>query len=265
MDSQLKEASNMIILPKRSDLSFDAMNIVSKVEGEVREKWDASPPEAESDFQCKLRKAHELLSKKADSITKEPIARFQTDDSKNEWDTFARLEEERRAFIEASYRRFRCGPVPDAPLPMRDHFDYDHTDITLASGDVVQHPVAFVREPNILDHHAGKDRYRSDVNRFTVGVNTDEVDSQAIEETRKPLVHPQPREVDRQAYISNLVQKKAMSVDPIRPGRTVEVAYYGVSFPGVVLKRNIGSGSVSIRFDDGTENDFPLHAIRFKN
>jgi hypothetical protein len=264
VDSELKGACSAVVEPRNRRLSFDADNIVMQVEDEAKEQW-ASLPDKSSEFRAKLQKAHDILSKKSVSANKSEAPKPNISNaSKNEWETFARLEQERREFMEASYRRFRCGPVPVGPVPMGEHFEYDHAEIEVTPGEFVEHPVAFVREPNV----AGKvdvERYRSDVNRFTVGINTDASDSQGIKDSRLPSVNPTPLEIDRKAFLCDLVSKKSMNVSPLIPGRMVEVSYYGVFFSGIIIRRNIGSGTVTIRFDDETENDFPLHAIRFRN
>ena len=262
VDSELRDASNMVVFPKISSNvpCFDADNLVDKVEEEVRESWDSETSRETSDFRKKLLKAHELLAKKSNSAPKPQVPRTVSTVTNNEWSTFAKFEQERRDFVEASYRRFRCGPVPEGPVPMRDQFDYDRTEMELSSGEKVQHPVAFIREASLH-----KDGFKSDVNRYTIGINTEAVDSDAIRESRLPPANSKPLEIDRQAFLSDLISKKAMMADPIKPGRTVEVSYYGVTFTGVVLKREIGSGSVTVRFDDGTESDFPMHAIMMKN
>jgi hypothetical protein len=248
---ELNGGTNLNSLPRLNPQKFDAENTINTIEGEARKAWEDSPPPISKERYVKLRAALDSLSRKQEAV---PVASSSSTPSGNEWSSFAKAEEERRAFLEATYRRFRLGPVPEISAPNRESFDYEHVDFSLPSGEKVQQPVAYVRTEAHINSDL-RDRYRSSSNAFTVGVNTEctlvDVDQPARE----------PCGLERDAFVSQLISRTSQKDTCLAPGQRVSVSYFGVYFAASVVKRNVGSATFTVRFDDGTVNDFPLHAI----
>ena len=138
-----------------------------------------------------------------------------------------------------------------------DDFDHTNIDFPVQSGDVVQQPVAYVRDPDSVR------RVSTGGAAASVGVNTVESSPDLIDSSRLKALPP--TDAERNAYLSQLVSSKSTSqAGSVHAGRSVDVCYYGVHFPGYVVKRNVGSGTFTIKFDDGTINDFPIHAVMLK-
>lgn len=248
IENDLKSRSTQII-PRNMD-KFDADNAVKSLETEGVKRFSEKLYQIPADRYKNLKLVLDSLSSSENEPKKSEIT---SDLDNNEWSTYAKAEEERRAFVEAAYRRFRIGPVPESVKPHSDKFEYEHVDFTLPSGEIVQQPVAHMRDPPApkSKNHIFDD-YRASTVRETVGVNTSPQDS--------PTVGDEPLEEERRAFIARLVHK-ARSTRTIQEGQKVNVSAYGLMFPGTIVKRHIGEGTFTIRFEDNTVSDFPIHSI----
>ena len=200
----------------------------------------------------KLNRALEVIDRKVRES--KPIEKLPEELLRNDWSHFERLEAERRAFVEASYRRFRTGSVVSAPEPHRNNFDYDDVEFELPSGETIKQPVAYPRSPTRVG--MGPPTLNS------VGINTTSLVPD--DRSRFPSPPPSGNTDERSEYISKLVQSKVRDPPLISAGQRVDVCYYGVHFSGVVVKRNVGLETFTIRFNDGAVNDFPLSSIIIK-
>ncbi len=234
--------------------SFDAESAIKSLESEGSDRWRSNTRALSDDQYQRLRQTLVNLSQEPDlsKHDQEPPA------DQNEWAAFAKAEEERRAFLESAYKRFRIGSTPVIQKPQSNLFDYEEVDFHLPCGEKVKQPVAHIRN---INPDKVFESYRSGLNQTTVGVNTEETDRPAIEELRKSSESLLPSEDQRTALIAHLVKKTSTFPKPIEPGQRVHVQYHGLMFPGTVVRRNIGSSTFTIRFEDDSTNDFPMHAI----
>ena len=237
VNKELHEASHIpsrpISLPSR-----DAYATVLELEASANEAW--TPALSPSRMMSKLNRALELVDRKV----KEPR---RTDASPetcvtNDWSHYEKVEAERRAFVEASYRRFRTSDSVRFREPQKQAFDYESLDFELPCGEVVSQPVAFPRS-----------RIHSELH--SIGVNT------ADQPPRGDLLIEHELATKRNEFMSRLIQSKVKDSPVIRPGDTVEVCYCSVHFPGTVVSRNVGSETFTIRFQDQSVKEFPLSSI----
>jgi hypothetical protein len=142
---------------------------------------------------------------------------------RNDWAAFEKFETERREFVEASYRRYRLGPFTGPFEPVDDS----------------PAPPSSATPPSVPDH--------------------------ATPRQTTPSLPPATSEEDRRDYMSRLVSSKSKdqhaACRTLSEGQPVEVCYYGIHFPGHILQRNFGHGTVRVKFADGTTNDFPISSI----
>ena len=221
----------------KHDFSFDPEYTVREVEEKINKEYQLSsssrklPPATFS----KLNRALEIITKRLE----EPLpSEINPEKSiRNDWAHFEKVEAERRAFVEATYRRYRAGESPRLS-----------EDIDQAQFDSIRPTLRKNPEPS-TPHHPIK----TGTVQVGMGVNTDTSPPQAIQSTQ----------LDRDSFVSNLVTKKSKHRDcsTLNSGQRVEVCYYGIHFPGIIIQRNIGNASVKVEFDDGTINDFPLQSI----
>ena len=225
---------------KRTDIDLsDGFSIVREMEKAAQ---DPSPEEIVSQ-RLRLRKKVES----ALTILKDPVKEkkaFKTPVVSNEWSRFEEIENERKQFIEAAYRRFRIAPVVAPDPPLNTIFDYESAAFTLPNGEKVTQPIASIKM------NPGTHELQRKTDSGSASMGAPPADAEC--------------NIDRESFISSLILKSAKDPLTLNPGQEVTVLYYGISFPGIVSKRNIGSGTFTIRFDDGTTNDFPLHAICIK-
>lgn len=264
VDNQLRDAARLPFM-RSHEIQYDGYNIVKAVEDEARKDMEGVPKSPSPEMKKRIGKALNVLLKPAEKPKASDSFNVK---ERNEWSHFEKLETQRREFLEATYRRFRCGPIPDVQVPNGSIFEYQNVDFPLESGEVIQQPVASIRLtlPDPQKAVESVERYRSDQNSFTVGLNTTSSAAEIQSPPKPPMrSSPPPAGVDRDAFVAQLVLRKSAGVpQTIEPGQEVSVCYYGVNFPGIVLKRNLGPGTFTVRFDDGTVNDFPLHAITTK-
>ena len=236
--------------PKCIELpSRDAYKTVLELEASANEEW--TPALSPTRMLDKLNRALEVVDKQRKSVSKK-VEESPEGSIRNDWNHFEKVEAERRAFVEASYRRFRTSPPEVSVMEVSRHvdrFDYDTLDFTLPSGDVISQPVAFPREPS----------------RHVAGLKIDRSSNTCDEVKASPEISTCPME-ERRNFISKLVSSKSKDPPPlIRSGDRVEVCYCGMHFPGTVLRRNVGMETVTIQFDDSSVKDFPISCIILKN
>lgn len=249
IENDLKSRSYQGVAPRNMNM-FDADDAVKSLENEGVKRFSEKLYQIPADKYKNLKLALESLSNAENDTRKSDIT---TSLDANEWSAYAKAEEERRAFVQAAYRRFRIGPVQEVVKPNSDKFEYEHVDFTLPSGEIIKQPVAHMRDPPapVPQDHIFRD-YTARPERETVGVNTTDQDS--------PVFGDEPLEDERRAFIARLVHK-ARSTPTIREGQKVNVSAYGLMFPGTVVRRNIGEGTFTIRFEDNTVSDFSIHSI----
>jgi hypothetical protein len=252
--------------------SFDPYCTVREVE-----KWAESELATGSEKKelnaftfAKLTKALDLVTKLIDAP---PTPRRSLDRaSQNDWTNFARLEAERRAFVEASYRRYRIGPIDPPPRPHTAKFDYDVAEIPRGESGTSTQPIAYPKrfdlkrayddELEMLRAEACEVCSPKNGKSVSKGTNT-LPNPYTCDRQDVPDYSYANREVERDSFVSKLVTSKNMhrECSTLTPGTNVQVCYYGVHFPGIILQRNVGNGTFKVQFDDGTINDFPVHAI----
>ena len=232
---------------------FDAEAAVQSLESEGRNRWEHQLNPVRPEKFKKLKEALERLTTLPESTG------MAARDDKNEWSSYAKAEEERKAFLEATYNRFRIGAVPEFPCPNLDNFEYEEVEFPLPSGGTVKQPVAHVRETPLLPDLSRKtDSYKSAPNQMNVGTNTDIDDRGAIAASKGA----KSDNIDeRNGFVSHLINRTRVKENIPQEGQKVQVSYYGLLFPGTIVKRNMGAGTFTIRFDDNTMNDFPLNSI----
>ena len=243
--------------PSRQQV-FDAESAIKNLESEGVQRWELQPRPLPPEKYRKLKEALESLS-----TLPQPTSRNEsTDEAReaNEWSTYAQREEERRALAESTYKRFRIATkVPEPVPPQADLFEYEEVEFPLPSGEVVKQPVAHIKQPfSLTPPYALTDVYWSGVDQLTVGTNTDINERSAILSARNRI-----KEGDggRESFVAQLVAKSKPKPLAIREGQRVSVSYFGIMCPGTVVKRDHGAGTVTVRFEDCTSNDFPIHAI----
>ena len=238
---------------------FDAESAIKNLEHEGSQRWELDPRPIPSEKYQKLKEALENLSKLPDPL---PASRRNAEesDAANEWSSYAQREEERRRIIESSYRRFRTSSFPESAQPQSDHFEYEEVDFPLPTGECVKQPVAHMKDPSApTPPYARPDVFRSGIDQTTVGTNTIINERDTILEARKRIASPDPHE--RDSFVAQLVAKTKPKPLVIHEGQRVSVSYFGILFPGTVVRRNMGAGTLTVRFDDNTSNDFPIHTI----
>ncbi len=240
-------------------ISFNADNAIANLESDAYKRWELQPHPINPERFKKLQEALERLSKNPDD---HGPGNGSSLEEKNEWASYAKAEEERKAFLEASYNRFRLSAVPEFPSPNPKHFEYEEVEFPLPSGQSIKQPVAHVREASKLPELFHKtDTYASAPNQMTVGTNTENDDREHIQESKQNLFTRSDVEAERKIYVSKLIQRTKPRTSIPQEGQKVNVSYYGLLFPGTVVKRNLGSGTFTIRFEDNTVNDFPINSI----
>jgi hypothetical protein len=256
----------------KSTRSFDPIETVREVEDWAKSQFE--PLEKKKAVNAysfaKLNKALDLISRRIE----DPVHSQKRFDkpSRNDWTHFEKLESERRAFIEASYRRYRIGEIDRPPCPKPEYFDYDRIEMKDSSSTddkPIDQPIAFAKRFDL------RKAYDEELNLLKKSTPVDEIRHRSVgmeknEDIRcdlppRPSAHAANYNcpVQREAYVSQLVSNKAAHrlCSTLTSGQNVSVCYYGVHFPGIVLQRNIGNGTIRVQFDDGTVNDFPLHCI----
>ncbi len=252
--------------------SFDPYCTVKEVEQWAESELASGPQKRELNAFAfsKLNKALDVITKRIDEP---PTHRHGSDRvPHNDWTYFANLEAERRAFLEASYRRYRLGPVDPLPRPHSNKFDYDVAEIGHGVSSASTQPIAYPKRFDLKQAYddelevlrAEECSVCSPRNKKTVNMATNTLpEPTPYRRQEVPAFNYANRDVERESFVSKLVSSKSTHRDcgTLSPGQNVQVCYYGVHFPAIVLKRNIGNSTFKVQFDDGTINDFPIHAI----
>lgn len=217
---------------------FDGINIVLDIEKSAKDLTDEVIEDRKKNLRKKVERALGVLTT--------PVKEEKSEASRavNEWSSFEKLETERKQFVEAAYRRFRIGPLEPPLEPLPNVFDYETAEYILPNGDKVTQPLAsFKTVPTTLGN-------------WTIP------DEQAV--SRGRISYEKSDVMDRETFLAKLVSKSVKDSPTLHPGQEVIVIYYGVSFPGIILRREFRTGTFVVQFDDGTTSEFPLDAIRIK-
>ena len=274
IDKDMREVSAKKDESLKIGKSFDPYCTVKEVEEWAESELASGPQKKELNAFAfaKLNKALDTINKRMEAP---PTPRRDSErGSRNDWTNFAKLEAERRAFIEASYRRYRIGPVDPVPRPNTSKFDYDIAEIPRGDSNTLSQPIAYPKQFDLKKAYDDElEALRVDAcdvcsprNKKAVSVATNTLPQATPGPySRKdvPEYNIGNRNVERESFVSKLVASKSTHRDcgTLSPGQNVQVCYYGVHFPGIVLQRNVGNGTFKVQFDDGTINDFPIHAI----
>ncbi len=240
--------------------NFDAEDAIRSLESEGVNRWELNPNPVHRHKYKKLLEAIESLSKPYEIDSRGVV---NIDATANEWSEFAKMEEERREHIQASYKRCRGEGLTECHGPQTELFDYEEVDFPLPSGETIKQPVAHFRDsPRLTNSYHLTDVMRASDRKFNVATNTVINEWESIEDARKSILpESQLENQDRDSYVAYLVEKTKSKPVILNSGDRVGVVYYGLTFPGTVVSRNMGAGTITVRFDDNTVNDFPIHTI----
>lgn len=192
----------------------------------------------------RLKRALSVISRRLESPL--PRANALKGEIRNDWAEFDKFETERRQFVEASYRRYRLG-AHKGPFEAVDQF-------CVLDEHISVHPPS---DPTPICATQA-------VTRISQSTNTEIPQANLV---TLPL-EPVNRDQERKDFVSRLVSSKTKASSSVcgtvAEGQAVEVCYYGIHFPGEVIGRNFGNGTLRVRFNDGTINDFPISSVTFR-
>ena len=271
IDKDMREVSAKKDESLKHGKSFDPYCTVKEVEEWAESELASGPQKKELNAFAfaKLNKALDTVTKRMEAP---PTPRRDSDRvSHNDWTYFAKLEAERRAFVEASYRRYRIAAVDPPPRPNLAKFDYDVAEMPRGGSNTLTQPIAYPKRFDLKKAYDDElEILRAEAcdvcsprNKKAVSVATNTLPQPTPYPRERPECNFANKNMERESFVSKLVSSKITHRDwgTLIPGQTVQVCYYGVHFPGIVLQRNVGNGTFKVQFDDGTINDFPIHAI----
>lgn len=259
--------------------SFDPDQTVKEVEDWAKSQFEPlDKKKAVNAYSfAKLNKALDVISRRLEDPL--PSKKRFDKSCRNDWTYFEKIESERRAFVEASYRRYRLGEIDRPPRPKPEYFDYDQVEMKEDDqGASKQQPIAFAKrfdlkkaydeELHAIRHTAEDEREWARTQRECFGHHASGGGVATAEPPRgittaggTAATYKCP--IEREAFVSKLVSTKNRHelCATLSPGQSVSVCYYGIHFSGTILQRNIGNSTVRVQFDDGTVNDFPIQSI----